>query len=61
MERATMSVRELGSRLGISLPKSYELVKSPGFPMIRVGKRILIPIDSFQRWLQEKSGSGERG
>jgi len=33
MERSTMSVQELSSQMGISLPKAYELVKQPGFPV----------------------------
>ena len=37
--------------MGISLPKAYELVKSPGFPSIRIGTRILIPVDAFREWL----------
>ena len=46
MEKTTMSVQELSSQMGISLPKAYELVKTPGFPSIRIGTRILIPIDA---------------
>ena len=42
MEKATMSVQELSMQMGISMPKAYELVKSPGFPVIRVGTRILM-------------------
>ena len=38
-------------QMGISLPKAYELVKTPGFPSIRIGTRILIPIDAFREWL----------
>lgn len=51
MEKTTMSVQELSSQMGISLPKAYELVKTPGFPSIRIGTRILIPIDAFREWL----------
>ena len=51
MEKTTMSVQEMSSQMGISLPKAYELVKTPGFPSIRIGTRILIPIDAFQEWL----------
>ena len=29
MEKTTMSVQELSAQMGISLPKAYELVKSP--------------------------------
>ena len=41
--------------MGISLPKAYALVKEPGFPVIRIGTRILIPVEVFHRWLKEKS------
>ena len=51
MEKETMSVQEMSSQMGISLPKAYELVKSPGFPSIRIGTRILIPVDAFREWL----------
>ncbi len=51
MERTTMSVQELSAQMGISLPKAYELVKNPGFPTLRIGTRILIPIDAYKAWL----------
>ena len=51
MEKTTMSVQELSAQMGISLPKAYELVKKPGFPTIRVGARILIPVEAFREWL----------
>ncbi len=51
MEKSTISVQELSSQLGISLPKTYELVKRPGFPVIHIGTRILIPVDAFKEWL----------
>lgn len=55
MEKTTISVAELSMQMGISLPKAYELVKQPGFPTIRVGARILIPVDAFNRWLDNQS------
>lgn len=55
MEKTTISVAELSMQMGISLPKAYELVKQPGFPTIRVGARILIPVDAFNRWLDSQS------
>ena len=51
MEKVTMSVQELSAQMGISLPKAYELVKTPGFPTIRVGTRILIPVEAYREWL----------
>jgi len=51
MEKSTMSVQELSAQLGVSLPKAYELAKTPGFPSFRIGTRILIPVDGFREWL----------
>ena len=58
MEKTTMSVQELSAQMGISLPKAYELVKTPGFPTIRIGKRMLVPEDKFIQWLHEQSQRG---
>ena len=55
MERTTMSVQELSAQMGISLPKAYELVKTPGFPTLRIGTRILIPIAAYKEWLIKQS------
>lgn len=51
MEKETMSVQELSTRMGISLPKAYDLTKEPDFPVVRIGTRILIPVDAFREWL----------
>ena len=59
MEKTTMSVSELAAQLGVSLPKAYELVKTPGFPTIHIGSRILIPIDAFREWLVINSNNEE--
>ena len=50
-EKQTMSVHELSLQMGISLPKAYQLVKEPDFPVIHIGTRILIPVDAFREWL----------
>ena len=55
MEKTTMSVQELAVQMGISLPKAYELVKEPDFPTIRVGTRILIPVEAYREWLIRNS------
>ncbi len=55
MEKTTMSVQELAAQKGISLPKAYELVKEPNFPTIRVGTRILVPVEAYREWLIRNS------
>ena len=61
MEKSTISVQELSMQMGISLPKAYELTKTPGFPAFRIGTRILIPIEAFHKWLQESTLSARDG
>ena len=55
MEKTTMNVQELATQMNISLPKAYKLVKSPGFPVIYVGSRILIPVEAYKEWLLRTS------
>ena len=50
MDKTTISVQELALQMGISLPKAYELVKWPGFPTIRLEKRILIPTEAYREF-----------
>lgn len=57
MEKTTLSVQELSAQLGISLAKAYELAKTPGFPTLRIGKRILIPVDAYKNWLQQSAAT----
>ena len=51
MEKTTMNVQELATQMGISLPKAY----TPGFPVIHVGSRILIPVEAYKEWLLRTS------
>lgn len=60
MKKTTMSVQELSAQMGISLPKAYELVKEPGFPTIRIGAKILIPIEAYKEWLVRSSLNNRR-
>ena len=57
INKLTYTVEEMGEALGISRVKAYELANSENFPKIRIGKRIVIPIDSLNRWLENQSTS----
>ena len=54
-DKLTLSVDELAERMGISRPRAYELVHVEGFPSIRFGRRIIIPIEQLHQWLKEQS------
>ena len=52
-EKYTMTVAEMGERLGISRPMAYDLVNRADFPAIRIGeRRILVPVEAFEKWLE---------
>ncbi len=50
----TLTVPEVGEVLGISRAGAYELVRSEGFPHMKVGTRILVPRDKFLAWIDEQ-------
>ena len=54
MEKTTMSVQELSAQMGISLPKAYELVKTPDFRQYESEKN-LVPIEAYKEWLVRTS------
>ena len=51
----TLTVPEVGEVLGISRAGAYELVRSAGFPHIKIGNRILVPRDKFIAWIDKSS------
>lgn len=55
VDRLTYSVEEAATALGISRAKTYELVNSDGFPVVRVGRRIRIPITALEDWVLVQS------
>ena len=55
----TLTAPEVGEVLGISRAAAYELVRSKGFPHIRVGNRILVPKDKFIDWIADNTEVGD--
>jgi len=54
----TLTVPEVGEVLGISRAGAYELVRSAGFPHIKIGNRIVVPRDKFIAWIDENTEVG---
>jgi hypothetical protein len=53
IKRGTVDVPWIAAYLGINLNAAYALVKTPGFPCIKIGKRFVIPKAAFFRWLEQ--------
>ena len=52
----TMTAKDVAGYLNISLTCAYNVMNSKDFPVIRIGKRMLITRDKFLNWL-ENSGN----
>ena len=46
--------------LGVSPSSAYELMHEPGFPVLRVGSRMVVPKEQFIQWVEEHTEGGER-
>ena len=44
--------------LGVSPSSGYELMHEPGFPVLKIGSRMVVPKKQFIRWVEEHTGGG---
>ena len=52
-----LSVPDVASVLGISRAGAYELVRSDGFPSLRIGSRIVVPKEKFIGWINANTNA----
>ena len=57
-QKLTYTVVEAAAALGVSKTVMYQIIRTEGFPVIAVGNRRLIPIESFKRWIEERAAIG---
>ena len=54
-DKGTFTIRQGADFLQVSLPTMYSLANSDGFPSLRIGKKILIPIEALKQWVTEQA------
>ena len=54
-----LSATEVSNLLGLSRPSVYQLMLRADFPMIRIGGRVLVPVDGLRVWLTQQVQNGE--
>jgi excisionase family DNA binding protein len=54
-ERLTISVVEAGQRLGVGKQAAYDAAHRGEIPIVRVGRRLLVPVAAFEAMLAVKS------
>jgi excisionase family DNA binding protein len=59
IERRTLTVPEAAEALGVSRNSAYAAARSGDLPTIRIGRRLLVPVDALERKLTEASETRE--
>lgn len=54
-----LNAKAVAQVLGVSISTAYEMMHEPGFPVLRVGSRMVVPKEKFIRWAKEQSGGAE--
>ena len=50
-----LNANQIAAYMEISRAGAYELMRSEGFPLIRIGKRMIVPRDKFLQWVDEQT------
>lgn len=56
-DKLVFNAHEAAAALGISLPTFYTLAGREGFPCVRVGRRLLVPVDGLREWLAKEASA----
>lgn len=43
--------------LGISPSSGYELMHEKGFPVLKIGSRMVVPKEKFREWVEQNVGT----
>ena len=59
MQSATITIEQAGQALGVSRNSAYAAAQRGEIPVIKIGRRLLVPKVAFERML-EGAGTGEK-
>ena len=51
-----LNAKTLAEVLGIAPSSAYELMHEKGFPVLKVGNRLLVEKDRFREWIERSTG-----
>ena len=54
-----LNVNLVAQVLGVSISTAYEVMHEPGFPVLRVGSRMVVPKEKFIQWAEAQSGGAK--
>lgn len=53
---STLNVNDVASFLNISRAYAYKLVHTEGFPILKIGTRLVVPKEPFVDWIKHNTG-----
>lgn len=56
MSKQFYTMKELGEVMPVGTTNLYNLVHSAGFPSIIINRKILVPVDEFNKWISSSTG-----
>ena len=59
-QKYVLSVEDAGKRLGLSRPSAYQAVKRGELPVIRIGRRILVPVVALEKILENTTPASSK-
>ena len=51
-----LNARTVAQVLGISAAGAYELLHQDGFPVLKIGSRLVVPKEKFLSWVESQLG-----
>lgn len=55
-----LNAKMVAQVLGISAAGTYELLHSKGFPVVKIGSRLVVPKEQFLAWVDKQTGGNEK-
>ena len=56
-----LNATTVAEALGIASSSTYELMHETGFPVLKIGNRIVVPKEKFIQWIEQHTNGGESG
>ena len=54
-----LNAEQVAQALGVSSSSAYELMHETGFPVLKVGNRMVVPREKFTAWVEEHTKGGD--
>ena len=54
-----LDAKTVAQVLGVSPSSGYELMHQQDFPVLKIGKRIVVPKERFIQWVEQNTNGGD--